>query len=359
MYADFPNAWAAEAIQRIRQDVVTTPLRTLPLPAFPNIEVYLKDESAHPTGSLKHRLVRTMLSAAIASERLTAGTPLVAATGGAVAVAGAYFARLLDLPFTALVPASTPPHVRDRITREGGEWQVAELPPAALQQEARALAESTGGHFLDHFEDASAATSASELPTIADELFDQLSNKPHPHPTWVVTGAGTGTTSATIGHHLRAHDLHPPTRLAVVDPENSAYFPGWASDCLDYATGMPSRIPGIGRPRIEAGFRPDLIDLVIPVPDAASIAAMRWLHTAANVSAGPATGASLWGVCHLLNRMREAGEHGSIATLIGDGAAPYQHTHLNPTWLSQRGLDPAPHEATLTHFTNTAEWFTT
>lgn len=358
MCADSPNAWAADACQRLRQDVVTTPLRTLPLPVLPDIEVYLKDESAHPTGSLKHRLVRAMFSTAIANEQLTADTPVVAATGGAVAVAGAYFARLLDLPFTAVVPANSPPDALDRIAHEGGAWKPAEHPPAAIQQEARELADRTGAHFLDHFADASAATSTSTLPTIADELFAQLPNQPHPQPTWVVTGAGTGTTSATIGRHLHAHP-HTSTRLAVVDPENSAYFPGWASDCDDYATGMPSRIPGIGRPRTEPGFRPDLIDLVIPVPDAASVAAMRWLSDTAGIQAGPATGTNLWGVCHLLNRMHTAGERGSIVTLIGDSNASYRHTHLNPSWLSQRGLNPTPHEAPLTHFANTAEWPTT
>lgn len=67
-------------------------------------------------------------------------------------------------------------------------------------------------------------------------------------------------------------------RVAVADPENSAYFPGWTLDAPDYATGMPSRIEGIGRPRMEPGFRPDLVDLVIPVPDAASVAAARHIR---------------------------------------------------------------------------------
>lgn len=354
MSAGHPSIWATEAIQRVRQDAATTPLRTLRLPAFPDVDVYLKDESAHPTGSLKHRMVRAMFCDALASGRMTSGTPVVAATGGAVAVAGAYFARLLDLPFTAVVPASSPPSVLSRIAREGGTWQVGELPPAAVQQEARALAEGIGGHFLDHFEYAGRAPTGSGESTIADELFDQLRHMPHPHPAWVVTGAGTGATSATIGRHLRSHG-HQPTRLAVVDPENSAYFPGWASGCDDYATGMPSRIPGIGRPRIEPGFQPDVIDLVIPVPDAASVAAMRWLNASAGIQAGPATGTNLWGVCHFLKRMREAGERGSIATLIGDDAVPYQHTHHDQEWVEARGLDPAPYEATLKRFADTAD----
>lgn len=69
-----------------------------------------------------------------------------------------------------------------------------------------------------------------------------------------MTGVGTGATSRAIGRYLRAHGH--ATQLAVVDPQNSAYFPGWASNCGDYATGMPSMIEGIGRPRIEPAFDP-------------------------------------------------------------------------------------------------------
>ncbi|MFI6950941.1 PLP-dependent cysteine synthase family protein [Streptomyces sp. NPDC050422] len=357
MTEEHSNAWAAAAIRRVGADgpqVAPTPLRRLPLAAIRDIQVYLKDESAHPTGSMKYRLVRAMFCEAIASGAIKADTPVIAATSGPVAIAGAHFASLLSLDFTAVVPARTPPEVLARISGEGGRWQIAEQPPAAAQEEARALAEQFGGHFLDHFTDAERAMAVCGEPTVADEIFVQLSREQHPIPQWIVTGAGTGATSAAVGRHLRRHGH--PTRLAVVDPENSAYFPAWVSGCGDYTTGMPSRIPGIGRPRTEPGFLPTVIDLMIPVPDAASIAALRWLRTAAGIEAGPATGTNFWGTCHLVARMREAGVRGSIVTLIGDTAGPYLNTHLNPSWVHARGLDPAPYEADIERFVHTGEW---
>ncbi|NBE55307.1 PLP-dependent cysteine synthase family protein [Streptomyces boluensis] len=357
MTEEHSNAWAAEAIRRVREGgphVTPTPLRPLSLPAIRGIDIYLKDESAHPTGSMKYRLVRAMFCEAIASGAITADRPVIAATSGAVAVAGAHFASLLGLDFTAVVPARTAAEVLARIEGEGGRWQVGEQPPAAVQEEARALAERLGGHFLDHFTDVERAMAVSGEPTIADEIFVQLNGEPHPVPEWIVAGAGTGATSAAVGRHLRR--MGHPTRLAVVDPENSAYFPAWASGCGDYTTGMPSRIPGIGRPRIEPGFLPAVIDLMIPVPDAASIAALRWLRTAAGIEAGPATGTNLWGVCHLAARMSEAGVHGSIVTVIGDTADPYLNTHLDPSWVRARGLDPAPYEADIERFVRTGYW---
>ena len=111
-----------------------------------------------------------------------------------------------------------------------------------------ALARETGGHFLDQFTYAERATDWRGNNNIAESIFSQLAHERHPVPTWVVVGAGTGGTSATIGRFIRyrRHD----TRLCVVDPENSAFFRGWSEDDPS-ATGSGSRIEGIGRPRVE------------------------------------------------------------------------------------------------------------
>ncbi|MGI5325338.1 pyridoxal-phosphate dependent enzyme [Actinomadura nitritigenes] len=154
----------------------------------------------------------------------------------------------------------------------------------------------------------------------------------------MVVGAGSGATSTAIGREIRRRGLS--TRLAVADPENSAYFPGWASGAGDYATGIPSRIEGIGRPRMEPGFTPSLVDLVVPVPDAASVAAMRILREVTGVSAGPSTGTALWAAFHLAAKMRREGQRGAIAALICDDGALYENTYYNDAWLAAKALDP-------------------
>ena len=80
-----------------------------------------------------------------------------------------------------------------------------------------------------------------------------------------MVGAGTGGTSATIGRYIRYRRYS--TRLCVVDPENSAFFPSYAAADSDVTTGMSSRIEGIGRPRVEPSFLPDVVDRMISVPD--------------------------------------------------------------------------------------------
>ena len=55
--------WVNQAIQKINADFnrsSDTHLIKLDLPAIDSISLYLKDESTHPTGSLKHRLARSL-----------------------------------------------------------------------------------------------------------------------------------------------------------------------------------------------------------------------------------------------------------------------------------------------------------
>ena len=55
--------WVNQAIARIEADFQRssdTHLIQVELPALPDIDFYLKDESTHPTGSLKHRLARSL-----------------------------------------------------------------------------------------------------------------------------------------------------------------------------------------------------------------------------------------------------------------------------------------------------------
>lgn len=55
------RAWIKKSIETINADhqrSADTHLIKFDLPCFDDISLYLKDESTHPTGSLKHRLAR-------------------------------------------------------------------------------------------------------------------------------------------------------------------------------------------------------------------------------------------------------------------------------------------------------------
>jgi cysteine synthase A len=207
---------------------------------------------------------------------------------------------------------------------------------------------------MDQFTFAERATDWRGNNNIAESIFQQLALERHPVPEWIVVGAGTGGTSATIGRYLR-YNRHS-TKLAVVDPENSAFYPAWSDGDAGSASGLPSRIEGIGRPRAEPSFVPAVIDHMIQVPDAASIAAMRHLGKLAGLHAGPSTGTNLWGVWQLIAGMVAEGRRGSVVSLMCDSGDRYAGSYYDAGWLARQGLEPAGFEQVLDSFLDTGTW---
>ena len=341
--------WADEAVRRIEADAnrsADTHLHIFPLPVEWGIGLYLKDESVHPTGSLKHRLARSLFLYGLCNGRIGERTTIVEASSGSTAVSEAYFARLLGLPFVAVVPASTSPQKLAMIEAQGGTCHLVE-DPSTIVAEAERLAAERDGHFMDQFTYAERAMDWRGNNNIADSIFAQLAREPHPIPTWIVVGAGTGGTSATIGRYVRLGRY--ATRICVVDPEDSIFYAGWSGDPAAFS-GRPSRIEGIGRQRMEPSFLPEVVDRMIQVPDAASIATMRLVSARTGRSVGGSTGTNVWGALTLVAEMRERGERGSVVTLICDGGDRYAGTYYDDAWVAAQGLDLAPPTAALEEF---------
>ncbi|WAL65233.1 PLP-dependent cysteine synthase family protein [Amycolatopsis cynarae] len=352
------RAWVREAIRLLEADAnrsADTHLHVFPLPPDWGIDLYLKDESVHPTGSLKHRLARSLLLYGLVNGQIGPDTVLIEASSGSTAVSEAYFARMLGLEFISVVPRKTSAEKVQLIEFYGGRCHFVDI-PAKMYEEAERLAAECNGHYLDQFTYAERATDWRGNNNIAESVFTQMKAERHPIPSWIVVGAGTGGTSATFGRYVR-YRRHT-TKVCVVDPENSAFYGGWETGAPDYTTGMPSRIEGIGRPRVEPSFVPAVIDEMIQVPDAGSLAAIRFLRQRTGYWAGGSTGTNLYGAFQLIARMLAAGQAGSVVTLLCDGGERYARTYYDDQWLAEHGLDIEPHLAVMDEFLATGRWTT-
>ncbi|WP_297575016.1 PLP-dependent cysteine synthase family protein [uncultured Deefgea sp.] len=331
--------WVHQAIRTIEADFnrsADTHLIPIHLAAYPDIDFYLKDESSHPTGSLKHRLARSLFLYALTNGWLHAGSTVIEASSGSTAVSEAYFARLLKLPFIAVMPASTSPEKIAAITFYGGRCHLV-ADPTQLITESQRLASETQGHFLDQFTYAERATDWRANNNIAESIFAQMSLERHPIPRWIVASAGTGGTSATLGRFVRYRRY--ATQIACVDPENSVFFDAFCSGRTDHTLQQGSKIEGIGRPRVEASFMPHVIDTMFKVPDRMSLAATHWLSNYLGRRVGGSTGCNWIGVLALAHQMQARGEAGSIVSVLCDSGDRYAHSYYHPEWLKQHGID--------------------
>ena len=329
--------WAREAIRIIEADFqrsADTHLIPLPLPGFPEVELYFKDESSHPTGSLKHRLARSLFLYALCNGWLRPGAPVIEASSGSTAISEAYFARLLGLPFIAVVPASTSQEKIAQIAFYGGQSHLVQ-DPTQIYAESERLARERGGHFMDQFTYAERATDWRANNNIAESIFAQVRFEQFPEPSWLISSPGTGGTTATLGRYVR-YRQHA-TRVLCADAERSVFFDSYRTGDRSLRLDCGSRIEGIGRPRVEASFLPQVIDAMVKVPDALSLAAMHYLAQRLGRRVGGSSGTNLIGALAAAQQMRAAGEAGSIVAILCDGGDRYATTYYDQEWLSGQG----------------------
>lgn len=328
--------WLAQAIGRIEADFqrsADTHLIALPIAGFADvgIDFYFKDESTHPTGSLKHRLARSLFLYALCNGWLSEGQTVIEASSGSTAVSEAYFARLLGLPFIAVMPRSTSAEKIAQIEFYGGRCHFVER-AAEVYDASRQLARETGGHYMDQFTYAERATDWRGNNNIAESMFTQMQRERHPVPRWIVVGAGTGGTSATIGRYVR-YQRHA-TQVCVADPAGSV-FSAYHRTGDATLTAPGSRIEGIGRPRVEPSFIRTLVDRMVEVPDVESVAAMRALSQLLGRRVGPSTGTNFVAMLALAHEMRARGERGSILSLLCDAGERYLPTYCDASWVER------------------------
>ena len=245
--ADFrppETRWTREAVATIAADYnrsADTHLIRLDLPCLTGVDLYLKDESTHPSGSLKHRLARSLFLYGLCNGWIREGRPVIEASSGSTAISEAYFARLIGVPFIAVVPAGTAPEKLRQIEFYGGRCHP--VAPGDLYGEAERLARELGGHYVDQFTYAERATDWRGNNNIAESIFAQMEKERHAIPSWIVVSAGTGGGASTIGRYIRYRpDVSGRTRLCVVDPENSVFYDVWKTGDRSLRLSASSRI---------------------------------------------------------------------------------------------------------------------
>ena len=308
------------------------------------IDLYLKDESVHPTGSLKHRLARSLFLYGLCNGWITERTTIVEASSGSTAVSEAYFARFLGLPFVAVMPASTSPEKIGLIEAQGGSCHLVD-DPRTMVAEARRLAAETGGHFLDQFTYAERAMDWRGNNNIAESIFAQMALERHPIPA-LGRGRRRDRRDERDDRPLRAPR---PLRDAAVRRRSRG---------LDLLLALDGRPVDVHRPAVaHRGHRapaassrrscPDVVDRMIQVPDAASIATMRLVRERTGAASAARPGRTSGARCCSSPRCSSRGERGSVVTLICDGGDRYAGTYYNDAWVADQGLELAPYTEAL------------
>jgi cystathionine beta-synthase len=292
--------------------------------------LFLKLESANPSGSIKDRPARAMIEAAEANGTLKSGGTIIEATAGNTGVGLALVGARKGYRTLLVVP--------DKMSREkvlhakalGAEVvitrsDVGKGHPDYYQDMARSIADRTpGAVFINQFENP--ANPLAHERSTGPELLEQMNG----HVDAVVVGVGSGGTLTGIGRHLR--QASPGTRMILADPAGSVLAPlvetGRTVEAGSWA------VEGIGEDFVPPNCDLSLVAKAYAIDDKESFATARELLRREAILAGSSSGTLL---AAALRYCREQTAPKRVVTLVCDTGAKYLSKVFNDAFMAQEG----------------------
>ncbi|HEX2652208.1 MAG TPA: pyridoxal-phosphate dependent enzyme [Xanthobacteraceae bacterium] len=292
--------------------------------------LFLKLESANPSGSIKDRPARAMIDAAEREGRLKPGGTIVEATAGNTGLGLALVGERKGYRTILVVP--------DKMAREkilhakamGAEViltrsDVGKGHADYYQDLAQAITQRTPGAFyVNQFENP--ANPRAHLETTGPEIFEQMGGDIDA----VVVGVGSGGTLTGIGRFMKQHSAK--TEMILADPVGSVLAPYISSGRMIEAGSWA--VEGIGEDFIPPNADLSLVSQAYSISDRDSFAASRELLQREGILAGSSSGTLLAAAlqyCRAQNRPKR------VVTLVCDSGAKYLSKVFNDAYLAQEG----------------------
>ena len=292
--------------------------------------LFLKLESANPSGSIKDRPARAMIEAAERAGTLKEGGTVVEATAGNTGVGLALVASRKGYRTVLVVP--------DKMSREkimharalGAEVvmtrsDVGKGHPDYYQDLAQAITDRTpGAIYVNQF--ANPANPASHEATTGPEILTQMDGAIDA----VVVGVGSGGTLTGIGRYMRT--ASPNTAMVLADPLGSILAPLIETGVMGTAGSWA--VEGIGEDFVPPVCDLSLVEKAYSVDDPDSFSAARALLRKEGILAGSSSG-TLFAAA--LRYCREQSEPKRVVTLVCDSGAKYLSKVFNDAFIAQEG----------------------
>lgn len=228
-----------EVTKYMSQLIGETPLlklqRSVPYKAA---QVYVKLETANPTGSIYDRVALNMIEVAEIEGRLKAGQEIVVATTAEVAASFALLGASKGYDTKAFVPDTTTHHDLTVLRAYGAQVQLVAGKQGVVDAmtQARAYAEAGNHLLIDVYDDEGNA--AVHEKTTGPEIIEALNGAPDAFVTTIATGG----TMTGVGTALRQENKD--IQLYAVEDKDAKFLSG-----------------EMAKPSVATGFNPGLLPL--------------------------------------------------------------------------------------------------
>lgn len=302
--------------------VGNTPIISLPIENEPNLNVYAKLEFYNPTGSVKDRAARYIISSLLNEGTIDQDTTLIESSSGNFGVALSAYAKLNGLKFICVIDKNTLP-VNEMLIRLQGAEVIRITEP-----------DEYGGFLLNRIQKIKEIVASTDNiywvnqyanPLNARAYYNSLGieiclEAPRQRVDYLFMGVSSGGTITGVSQKVREN--YPDAKIIAVDVEGSIVFGGEAKKRF---------IPGIG-----SSMRPDIldhasIDDVIYVNEEETIASCHELLERHNLYAGGSSGSVYSGIKKYFKE-NKIDSPVNVMCVFADSGERYITTIYNHEW---------------------------
>ncbi len=278
-------------------------------------ELFVKLEGENPTGSMKDRMARAVISRAEADGRLVPGGAVVEYTGGSTGTSLAFVCAAKGYRIRLVSSDAFSQEKRDHMRALGAELTLVPSEGGLstrklfleMIEAARALGREPGVFWVDQLNNPDTIAGYHAL---GEEIWSQT----HGEVAAFVHAVGTAASLRGVATVLRQQRA---VRIVAVEPAESSVLRG----------GSPGshRIEGIGIGSTPPLYEPSLVDEVLAVSTAEAEEMARRLAREEAIFAGTSSGANVVAALQVAKRL---GPGAKVVTLMVDSGLKYLSTEV-------------------------------
>lgn len=278
--------------------------------------IFAKLEWENPTGSMKDRMARAVITRAEADGRLKPGDTVIEYTGGST---GTSLALVCAAKGYAIHIVSSDAFSREKLDHMAALGARLTLVPSEgglttkklildMIETARRLSREPNTYWTDQLNNQDSIAGYHEL---GEEIWRQMEGRVDAF----VHSVGTAASIRGVAAALKRHNTN--VRIVAVEPAESAVLSGGAPG--------PHKIEGVGIGYTPPLWDPSIIDEIIAIPTADAKQMARRLAREEALFAGTSSGANVLAAIQVAQRL---GPQSNVATLIADSGLKYLSTDV-------------------------------
>ena len=272
-----------------------------------------KLEYFNPAGSVKDRIAKAMIEAAIAEGKLKHDTVIIEATSGNTGIGLAAVATSLGYRIILTMPNTMSIERRNLLNAYGAEIVLtdgANGMKGAIAKAEELAAETPNSFIPSQF--TNPANPEIHKKTTGVEIWNDTKGK----IDFFVSTIGTGGTISGVGEYLKSQN--PKIKVIAVEPASSAVLSGEPAGS--------HKIQGIGAGFVPKTLNTNIYDEIIKVRNEDAFASAKELGKTDGVLVGISSGAALFAAATIAKRPENAGK--VIVAILPDTGERYLSTDL-------------------------------